>query len=64
MSEVSEELYEILRNSCDCTGLPVMNSSQFQSVTEKYSKEVFRKTLADYITKEKPPYPLKQFDYN
>ena len=64
MSEVSEELYEILRNSCDRTGLPVMNSSQFQSVTEKYSKEVFRKTLADYITKEKPPYPLKQFDYN
>ena len=64
MSEVSEELYEILRKSCDGTGLPVMNSSQFQSVTERYGKKVFRKTLADYITKEKPPYPLKQFDYN
>ena len=38
-----------------------MNSSQFVSVTEKYGKEDFRRALADYIEKEKPPYPLKQF---
>ena len=39
-----------------------MNASQFISTTEKYTKEVFRKTLAEFITNEKPPYPLKEFD--
>ena len=32
-----------------------MNASQFISTTEKYTKEVFRKTLAEFITNEKPP---------
>ena len=62
MPSSNKELYEILRASCDSTGLPVMNASQFISTTEKYTKEVFRKTLAEFITNEKPPYPLKEFD--
>ena len=61
---MSDELYSILATSCDYTGLPVMNTSQFQAVTEKYGKELFRKTLAEFITREKPPYPLKEFDYD
>ena len=61
---MSDELYSILATSCDYTGLPVMNTSQFQAVTEKYGKELFRKTLAEFITTEKPPYPLKEFDYD
>ena len=60
-NEHSEELYEILRKSADITGLPVMKSTQFISTTDKYGKEVFRRTLADYITNEKPPFPLKEF---
>ena len=55
------ELYEILKSSVDNTGLPVMSSSQFIDVTQKFGKEEFRKVLADFITKEKPPYPLKEF---
>ena len=55
------ELYEILRNSLDDTGLPVMDRNQFKEVTDKFGKEEFRKTLADYITKEKPPFPLKNY---
>ena len=55
------ELYDILKKSANSDGLPIMNSSQFISVTEKYGKEDFRRALADYIEKEKPPYPLKQF---
>ena len=39
-----------------------MNSSQFIATTEKYGKEEFRKVLAEFITKEKPPYPLKKFN--
>ena len=58
---MNEELYEILKKSVDSTGLPVMNSTMFIQTTEKYGKEVFRRTLADYITNEKPPFPLKQF---
>ena len=55
------ELYEILRNSLDDTGLPVMDRDQFKEVTDKFGKEEFRKTLADYITNEKPPFPLKSY---
>ena len=55
-------LYDLLKNSVDHTGLPVMNSSQFIATTEKYGKEEFRKVLAEFITKEKPPYPLKKFN--
>ena len=55
------ELYDILKASANNDGLPIMNTSQFISVTERYGKEDFRKTLADYIEKEKPPYPLKKF---
>ena len=55
-------LYDLLKNSVDHTGLPVMNCSQFIATTEKYGKEEFRKVLAEFITKEKPPYPLKKFN--
>ena len=61
-TEVNEELYELLRNCADKNGLPVMNKSLFISTTEKYGKELFRSTLSEYITREKPPYPLKEFD--
>jgi hypothetical protein len=57
----NDELYEILRNSC-VNGLPTMNSTMFVQTTAKYGKEVFRRTLANYITNEKPPFPQKQFD--
>ena len=58
---MSEELYNILKKCVDNTGLPVMNTNQFIDVTNRFGKEEFRKTLAEYITKEKPPYPLKRF---
>ena len=57
-----DKLYDILKASADQTGLPVLNSSQFISLTEEYGREKFRTCLADYITKEKPPYPLKKFE--
>ena len=55
------ELYQLLKNNLDNTGLPVMENL-FKHTTEKYGKEEFRKTLAEFITNEKPPYPLKEFD--
>lgn len=60
-TEINQELYELLGRCADSTGLPVMNTSLFTATTDKYGKEVFRVTLAEYITKEKPPYPLKKF---
>jgi len=59
---MNNELYEILRQGVDSTGLPIMNTSQFVAAVDKYGKEDFRKTLAEYITKEKPPYPLRKFN--
>lgn len=61
-TEVNQELYNLLKTCTDKTGLPVMNRSLFVSTTEKYGKELFRSTLAEYITREKPPYPLKEFN--
>ena len=59
---MNEELYNLLKKNVDHTGLPVMGSPLFLHTTEKYGKEEFRKTLAEFITKEKPPYPLKEFN--
>ena len=59
---MNTELYELLHKCKDNTGLPVMQRGLFLETTEKYGKEEFRKTLAEFITKEKPPYPLKKFD--
>ena len=56
------ELYDVLKVSVDHNNLPVMNTSQFIATVEKYGKEEFRKSLADFITTEKPPYPLHKFD--
>ena len=56
------ELYNILIKSADSTGLPIINSSQFVSLTEKYGKEEFRIILAEYVAKEKPEYPLRKFN--
>ena len=56
------ELYNLLKKCVDHTGLPVMHKELFLDTTEKYGKELFRKTLAAYITNEKPPYPLKEFN--
>ena len=51
-----------INKSADSTGLPIINSSQFVSLTEKYGKEEFRIILAEYIAKEKPEYPLRKFN--
>ena len=58
------ELYQLLSSTADSTGLPVMNTSLFLETVEKYTKEEFRKILAEYITKEKPPFPFLEFDQN
>ena len=55
------EIYDIIKTSADHTGLPVMNKSQFNSETEEFGKEEFRKKLADYVANERPPYPLKEY---
>ena len=55
------EIYDIIKTSADHTGLPVMNKSQFKSVTEEFGKEEFRKKLAAYVANERPPYPLKEY---
>ena len=59
---MNQDLYNLLHKCVDNTGLPVMHKELFLDTTEKYGKEEFRKTLAEFITKEKPPYPLKEFN--
>ena len=61
---MNKELYNLLKENVDDTGLPVMDSRLFSETTNKYGKEEFRKTLAEFITKESIDYPLKKFDSN
>jgi hypothetical protein len=59
---LNQDLYNLLHKCVDHTGLPVMKKELFIATTDKYGKEEFRKTLAEFITNEKPPYPLKEFN--
>ena len=59
---MNQELYDLLKKCVDHTGLPVMQKELFLNTTDKYGKEEFRITLAEFITKEKPPYPLKKYN--
>ena len=58
---MNKELYDLLRKCSDETGLPVMKKELFLKTIDDYGKEDFRKTLAEYITNEKPPFPLAEF---
>jgi len=40
--------------------LPVMNTDQFNYITEKYGKEKFREELSEYISQARPPFPFKK----
>lgn len=60
MVVMNQELYALLGKCADSTGLPVMDETQFTDVTERYGKDVFRKTLAEYIFQERPPFPANQ----
>ena len=59
---MNKELYDLLKKCSDETGLPVMKKELFLKTIDDYGKEDFRKTLAEYITNEKPPFPLAKFE--
>ena len=59
VDEHSSELYQILSDNVDDGGRPTFDDIQFVNLTNKYGRNVFRRTLADYITKEKPDFPYK-----
>ena len=59
---MNQELYDLLKKCADDTGLPIMEQNLFRHTTEKFGKKEFRKTLAEFITNEKPPYPFKNYD--
>ena len=54
----SSELYQILKNNIDSTGLPIIPEGQFQNLTQEIGRDTFRETLAEFIFKERPKFPL------
>ena len=64
VDEHNEELYEFLSKNLDEGGRPTLDDIQFVNTTNKYGRNVFRRTLANYITKEKPDFPYKTWDIN
>ena len=55
----SSNLYQILKDHINSVGLPIVPEGKFQNLTQEYTKEVFRETLAEFISKERPEFPLK-----
>ena len=55
----NEELYQFLSENLDEGGRPTLDDIQFVKTTDTYGRNVFRRTLADYITREKPKFPFK-----
>lgn len=58
-----DTLYKLLKTVADTNGLPVMDNSLFSTTTETYGRDLFRETLAEYITEEKPAFPYKEMSY-
>ena len=59
------DLYTIdLKKFANEDGLPIMDSIQFKSWTEKLGKERFREVLAEYIATFRPKFPLMHVSYD
>ena len=63
-TDSNKELYNFLKIITNENRLPVMDSTLFTIATEKYGRDVFRSTVAEYITNEKPLFPYKEFSYD
>jgi hypothetical protein len=63
-TDSNKELYNFLKTITNENRLPVMDSTLFTIATEKYGRDVFRSTVAEYITNEKPLFPYKEFSYD
>lgn len=57
------ELYDILKQHANSKGLPIIDGSLFDKLTETYGREKFREVLAEYIEKERPTFPLKDISH-
>ena len=63
-TDSNKELYNFLKIITNENRLHVMDSTLFTIATEKYGRDVFRSTVAEYITNEKPLFPYKEFSYD
>ena len=56
---MNQELYEYLKEH----GF-YLNKGEFRYCTEKYTKEVFRLTIAHYVAEERPQFPFREIPYD
>ena len=55
---MNQELYNYLKEQDF-----YLNKGEFRYCTDKYSKEVFRETIAHYVAEERPPFPFREISY-
>ena len=56
---MNQELYDYLKEHDF-----YLNKGEFRYCTEKYTKEVFRETIAHYVAEERPPFPFREIPYS
>ena len=59
-----KSLYNRLIAAATDGKLPVLDSKSFELLNETYGKEQMRWTLAEYIARERPVFPLTEISYN
>ena len=59
----SSELYQILKNNIDSTGLPIIPEGQFQNLTQEFGRDTFRETLAEFILKKDQNFHCTKFPF-
>jgi len=59
----NDELYDYYGGHLS-DGRPILNSSEFKYVTDKYGKDIARETLAHYIHNNRTEYPIKDIGYD
>ena len=61
---LNETLYKHLERHANEDKLPILDNQTFDQYTNEFGRDVFRWTLAEYIAKVRPKFPLKNINEN
>ena len=56
---IVDSIIKIFENNCDERGIPLISNAHWNKIKSFYDKDDIRESLANYIVKNKIPFPLK-----
>ena len=61
---LNETLFKHLEDHANEDKLPILDKQTFYRYTDEFGRDVFRWTLAEYIAKVRPEFPLNEISYD